>query len=181
MSLFRSRRDIDFVKAINGELMIRVVGEKLLYFAFSKRFNSTNFYGESKEKVFDPPLEIYAFIQWQDQDTTTTSFGQDIVYNIQVDFLNQHLEDINITPKEGDCVEYDGKKFEIVQLTSPRLTFGKSGQDLGTRAICKSIRESSFKSSLSSSIDQPKRTTPEDIYDPTFGDDLYPYSGSNSY
>lgn len=180
MPLFRSPKDIAFVKRINRELIERVVGEKVTYYPISKQFSQTNFYGESKEKIVDPPVEIYALIEWQDQEVTTTEFGQDRIYLLQVYFLNELLQQIELEPVEGDMIDYDGVKYEITKITEPTLIFGKAGQRIGKSVSCRSVREGNFKISVSGTIDHAKRTSPDEssgnktLYDNV----IFPYSGS---
>lgn len=183
MALFRSKKDIEFVKRINKELIEKVIGEKITYYAISKQYSETNFYGESLEKVFDPPVEIYALVEWQDQDITTTEYGQDIIYNLRVSILNDHLERINMKPYEGDMVEYDDVKFEITKIELPSQIFGKAGQDIGYILNCTSVRESAFKVTISGTVDQPSRTHPDEPLSsslPSFsyGDATFPFSSS---
>ena len=183
MALFRSERDIEFVKRINKELIEKVIGEKVTYYAISKQYSETNFYGESLEKVFDPPVEIYALVEWQDQEVTTTEYGQDIVYNLRVSVMKDHLERINSKPYEGDMIDYDEKKFEIIKIQIPSQIFGKAGQDIGYILTCQSVRESSFKVTISGTVDQPKRTSPDEqqsasLSQFSYGDARFPFSSS---
>lgn len=183
MALFRSPKDIAFVNRINQELIEKVIGEKITYYAISHQYSAVNFYGESKEKVFDPPVEIYALIEWQDQDITTTKFGQDIVYNLKVSILKKHLDDISIKPYEGDMVEYGGVKFEITSINIPTQIFGKAYQDIGVVLQCISVRESAFRTVISGTVDQPGRTAPDEQMSaslPSFsyGDSTFPFSSS---
>lgn len=180
MSIFRSRKDIEFIKKINQELIEKVIGEKVTYYAISNKFSETNFYGESKEKIFDPPVEIYALVDWKPQAVTTTEFGHDIVYNVEVSILGKHLEDINVMPVEGDMIEYNDVKFEITSIETPLQIFGKAGEDIGYLMKCKSIRESSFRVVISGTIDQPKRTYPDEPLTSSFyySSVKFPYSGS---
>lgn len=180
MPLFRGKRDIAFVKALNRELIERVIGEKITYYPISLQNSQTNFYGESKEKIVDPPVEIYALVEWQDQEVTTTEYGQDKIYILQVFILNEHLLIQHIEPIEGDMIDYDGVKFEITEITEPQLIFGKAGERIGKRLGCRSVREGTFKISVSGAVEHAKRTTPDEktgnksLYDNI----LFPYSGS---
>lgn len=188
MSLFRSPKDLEFVKRINQELIEKVISEKITYYAISDQYSEKNFYGESKEKVFDPPVEIYSLIEWLDQEITTTEFGQDIIYKIKVSILQKHLDDINIQPYEGDMVEYDSQKFEVTSIEVPQQIFGKALEDIGVQLNCVSVRESAFKVTISGTIDQPGRTYPDEPlsaslpdgpeYGFSYGNATWPFSSS---
>lgn len=181
MALFRSQKDIDYVKRINQELIEKVISEKITYYAISDQYSEKNFYGESKEKVFDPPVEIYALVEWIDQDVTTTEFGQDIIYGVNVSILDKHLKDINIKIHEGDMIDYQGFKFEIHKVNTQMQIFGKAYNDIGVTLSCKSIRESSFETTISGTVDQPPRTRPDNDTTASFyySDVTFPYSGSS--
>lgn len=168
------------MKRLNQELIEKVIGEKITYYAISDQYSEVNFYGESKEKIFDPPVEIYGLIEWQQQEVKTTEFGQDIIYKLQVSILKKHLNDINIKPIEGDFVEYDDKKFEVIKINTPIQIFGKEGEDIGYILTCQSVRENVFRPVISGTIDQPKRTYPDNPLTSSFsyGDVTFPYSGS---
>lgn len=161
MAWFRSKRDIEFVKRINRELIERVIGEKVTYYPISKQYSEKNFYGESKTKIVDPPVEIYGLIDWQDQNVDTTKYGQDIQYNIEVYFLYDHLDRVQVEPVEGDMIDYDNIKFEILSVTVPKQIFGKSGNDIGVKLDCLSVRENTFKIVVSGTVDYPPPTPPD--------------------
>ena len=180
--LFRSDRDIEFVKKITREVVERVVGEKITYYPISKQLTRENIYGESKEKVFDPPLELFGLVEWLDQEVTTNQFGQDIVYNISVYIQEEYLNQIEVQPIEGDMVDYDHKKFEITKVEKPTQIFAKAGRSIGYKLTCKSIRESGFNVSISGTIDNAVRTRPDEPerINVLFDDVLFPYSGSKN-
>lgn len=184
MPMFRSPRDIEFVKRIAREVIERVVGDKITYYPISNQFSEQDeVYGESKMKIFDPPVEVYALVEWLEQEITTNQFGQDIVYNINVFILEEYLNQIELKPIEGDMVDYDEKKFEILKVEQPRQIFAKAGQPLGRKLVCRSVRESQFATTISGTVEHAKRTRPDEpsVIDSVYDDPQFPYSGSNDY
>lgn len=182
MPLFRSDRDIEFVKRITREVIERVIGEKITYYPISKELTRENIYGESKEKVFDPPLEIFCLVEWLEQEITTNQFGQDIVYNLNVFIQDEYLSQIEVQPVEGDMIDYDDKKFEITKVSKPTQIFAKSGRSIGYQLTCRSVRKSGFDVSISGTVDKPARTRPDEPerINVLFDDVLFPYSGSKN-
>lgn len=180
MPLFRSKRDISFARTIAREVIERVVGEKITYYPICKEYSNVNLYGESKEKIFDPPVEMFALVDWNEQEIKTDQFGMDIVYNIDVYLQEDYIKDIELFPIEGDMIDYDDKKFEILKIDTPTQIFGKAGQQVGRKLTCRSIRESSFKTIISGTVEHSKRTAPDEVQDvKTIYDDVsFPYSGS---
>jgi len=182
MGIFRSRKDIQFVKRVSREVIERVVGEKFTYYAISKELTRENIYGESKAKIFDPPIEMFGLIQWLDQEITTNQFGQDIIYNIEIHLQEQYLEAIEMVPIEGDYLDYNQQKFEITLVEKPTQIFGKAGQEIGFKLSCRSVRESTFKTIISGTIEHAARTRPDEPtrQDILFDDVKFPYSGSKN-
>lgn len=183
MSIFRSRKDIAFVKRIAREVIEKVIGEKITYYPISKKYSGQDsLYGESKTKVFDPPVELYCLVEWGEQEIKTNQFGQDIVYNINVYILEEYLNQIELKPIEGDMVDYDDRKFEILKIEEPTQIFAKAGQPLGRKLTCRSIRKSSFDTVISGTVEHPVRTRPDEPSKIDYLDEVYrfPYSGSNN-
>lgn len=180
MPLFRSRKDIAFVKGITREVIEHVVGETFTYYPISKKDTKENVYGEAKEKIFHPPIQMVGLVEWLEQEITTNQFGQDIVYNLAIYLQDEYLEAIEIQPTEGDFIDYDGQKFEILLVETPTHIFAKAGQEIGVKLTCRSVRESTFNPIISGSIEHAARTRPDEQNSPAvlYDDVLFPYSGS---
>lgn len=180
MPLFRSQNDIKYIEAINKELIEKVIGEKITYYAISKKLNNANIYGESLEKVFDPPVQIYGMIEWDEQEITTTNFGQDITYSLKCYLLDSHLDRINLKPKEGDMLDYNNVQFEITDIQNPNLLWGKTYNSFNIILNCKSVRKNTFHASVSASVDLHLRTRPDNYTSSSFAytDILFPFTGT---
>ena len=130
--LFTGKKERDLVKQVNDELIERVIGQTVLYFAIS--MDHTNFhslYGEA--------------IEWGDYETTTDNFGVDRISNITVKFHKRRLtEDQNLFVRVGDFVQHDQKYYEIVELKEPRYLFGQDNQVFEIEATCRKAREGTF-------------------------------------
>ena len=180
MPLFRSKKNLEYIRRKNKELVERVLGEKITYYAISKKFTRTNVYGEAKEKIFDPPIEVYAMIKWKDQVIATNKFGQDVSYEVGFYPLLETLEEKNLSPREGDFIEYDQKFFEITQISYPRQLLGKEDENFYLQIDCVSARDGVFRTSITGSAEDAQRTRPDNDLTATFryGDVLFPHSGS---
>lgn len=178
--LFRSKHNIEYLKSKNRELVEHIVGEKITYYAISKKFTRENIYGEAKEKIFEPPVEIKALVRWKDQEIKTDKYGQDINYNISFYPLLDTLRVINLSPREGDFVEYDSKFFEITQLSYPRQMLGKEEENFYIQLDCVTARKGVFHTTISGSPDDAKRTRPDQRMSSSFSyeDVLFPFSSS---
>jgi len=144
--LFLGEKERDLVKQVNDELIERVIGQDLLYYAIS--LEHTNFhpiYGEALEKSFYAPIRIYALITWQGYITETTNLGIDRKPSITVNFHKRRLtEDQNLFVREGDFVLYDKSYYEIVTLNEPRDIFGQIEHKMEIEAKCVKSRQGVF-------------------------------------
>ena len=144
--LFTNKKEKDFVKQINDELIERVIGQQVVYYPIS--LEHTNFhplYGEALVKTFLPPVHVYALVEWQDYKTTTNNFGIDRRPTIVVHFHKRRLtEDQDLFVREGDFVFYDNVFFEIVSLSEPKRLFGDSNNKMEIAAKCIKAREGTF-------------------------------------
>jgi hypothetical protein len=63
--LFITPREVDLISDITKEIMKDVVGQKIYYYRVREEYSEVHdVYEESPEKVFDPPIEIDALIEW---------------------------------------------------------------------------------------------------------------------
>lgn len=166
---------------MNKQLVEHVVGEKITYYAINKEFTRENLYGEAKEKIWNPPVEIKALVRWKDQKSKADKFGQDITYNITFYPLLDTLTDLNLQPKEGDFVEYDSKYFEITLISFPQQMLGKEEESFYTKLDCVSAREGVFSTHLSGTPDDALRTRPDEKLTASFSYDNVTFPFSSSY
>lgn len=144
--LFTGKKERDLVKQVNDELIERVIGQTVVYYAID--IQASNFhplYGEAIEKTYLPPIRVHALVEKQETDTTYTNYGIDKVSNITVHFHKRRLtEDQDLFVRLGDYVLYDGEYYEISDLSQPKYLFGQEGQKFEIVATCRKAREGSF-------------------------------------
>ena len=126
-----------------------MVGQVLAYYPIS--LDHTNYhpiYGEAIEKTFLPPVRVYARIETESSDITTTAMGYDKRQKINVYFHRKRLtEDQDLYVRAGDFVYYDGDYYEIVKLAGSKRLFGQAGQKYEILAECIKAREGVFNGS----------------------------------
>ena len=144
--LFLGQKERDLVKQVNDELIERVIGQQIVYYPISiEHTNYHPLYGESMRKTFLPPIRVYALINWDGIETTTTSFGLDKRPKITVHFHKRRLtEDQDLFVREGDFIFYDDTYFEITKLNEPKRIFGDSQTKLEIVAECVKARKGTF-------------------------------------
>ena len=144
--LFTGKKEKDFVKQVNDEIIERVVGQTILYYPVSLEHTSFNeVYGEAIEKNFLNPIRVHAFVKFESQETTTTGLGVDRIERITVNFHKRRLtEDQNLFVREGDFVLFSDRYYEILTLTEPRWLFGQAESSFEIAATCVRAREGLF-------------------------------------
>lgn len=144
--LFTGKKEKDFVKQINDEVIERVVGQTVAYYPISlEHTDFHDIYGEAVEKNFLHPIRVYAMVKYESQNTTTTPLGVDRIEKISVAFHKRRLtEDQNLFVREGDFIQYGDHFYEILSLTEPKWLFGQVESKFEIAASCVRAREGLF-------------------------------------
>ena len=144
--LFTGKKEKDFVKQVNDEVIERVVGQTIAYYPIS--LEHTNFheiYGEAIDKNFLNPVRVYAMVKYDSQNTTTTPLGVDRIEKISVFFHKRRLtEDQDLFVREGDFIQYGDHFYEILSLVEPKWLFGQVESKFEIAATCMRAREGLF-------------------------------------
>ena len=126
--LFITPREIDLISDVTKELVKDVIGQKIYYYVVREDLSEINpVYEEAPEKVFDPPIEIDALINWEPGSYQTGRFGIDEKYKQDVyvqwrDLIDKGLADnINV----GDFYSYGTNFFEITSIVYESNIFGQ--------------------------------------------------------
>lgn len=145
--LFLGEKERDLVKQVNDEIIERVVGQQILYFAIDMdHTNYHSLYGEAIEKTFLPPIRVHALVEYQGIESTyLDNIGVDKLTKINVKFHKRRLtEDQDLFVREGDFVRYGSIFYEIVKLVEPKLLFGQPEHRFEIQADCIRARDGLF-------------------------------------
>ena len=144
--LFAGKKEKDFVKQINDEIIERVVGQTIAYYPISlEHTNFHDLYGEAIDKSFLSPIRVYAMVKYDSEETTTTNLGVDRIEKITVLFHKRRLiEDQDVFVREGDFVQYGANFYEILTLVEPKWLFGQVDAKFEIGASCVRAREGLF-------------------------------------
>ena len=144
--LFLGEKERDLVKQVNDELIERVIGQVVAYYPVD--LEHTNFhpiYGESINKVYYPPIRVYALVTWQGYSTEITNLGIDRRPSIKISFHKRRLtEDQDVFVREGDFVLYGESFYEITTLNEPMQMFGQIEHRMEIEATCIKARKGVF-------------------------------------
>jgi hypothetical protein len=145
--MFLGEKEKNLVKQVNDEIIERVVGQQVLYFAINiEHTNYHPLYGEALEKTFLHPIRVYALVDYQGVETSDMdNFAIDKATKIKINFHKRRLtEDQNLFVREGDFVRFGEIYYEIVKLIEPKLLFGQPESRFEIQAECIRAREGLF-------------------------------------
>ncbi len=145
--LFTGEKERSLVKQVNDELIERVIGQQIAYFAVDiDRSNFHPLYGEAIQKTFLPPVRVHALIKWEGQTQAfTQNVGIDKATSIEIHFHKKRLtEDQDLFVREGDFVLYGDRYYEIVTTSEPKRLFGQIENKFEIMAKCIRAREGMF-------------------------------------
>jgi hypothetical protein len=147
--LFTGQKEKDLVKQVNDELIERVIGQSIAYYAISMDHTAFHpVYGEAIKKSFLAPVRVYALVEGPESKTTTTQYGVDRKATITVHFHKRRLTaDQNLFVRVGDFVSYGKTFYEIVTLGEPVKLFGDVDSKLEIVATCIKARRGVFDGS----------------------------------
>ena len=159
--LFITPREIDFIADIAKEVTKDVIGDVIYYYKVREDVSNVHeVYEESPEKVFDPPVEIDARIQWNPREIKTDRFGYEGVYTTEVYIHYRDMIDRGIKLEEGDYFSYGDNYFEITSIVYDKVIFGQVEHISGYTLKGKQARKGQI------SVDKPIGPTEEIYSDP---------------
>ena len=124
--LFITPREIDFISDIAKEITKDVIGDVIYYYRVREDVSEVHdVYEEAPEKIFDPPVEIDARVQWNPKEIKTDKFGYEGTYTTEVYIHYRDMIDRNIKLEEGDYFSYGDNFFEITSIVYDKVIFGQ--------------------------------------------------------
>jgi hypothetical protein len=140
--LFITPRELDLISDITKEVIKDVIGQRIFYYPVRSDVTSVHdVYEESTEKVFDPPIELDALVEWSPGEIKTNKFGSEKFHSIEVRVHARDLTDKDLRMKIGDFMSYGSVFFEITQVVSISKIFGQVEHVTGYKMMGKQARE----------------------------------------
>jgi len=145
--MFFGKKERDLVKQVNDELVARVLGQTVAYYAVS--LEDTDFhpiYGEAISKVTLPPVRVYAYVLVE-HDNTNERYGYEYQSKLTVNFHRKRLTaDQNLYVRAGDFLQYGDNFYEIVKTyNDTRYYFGQVEHKFQVTADCVTARRGNFR------------------------------------
>ena len=124
--LFITPREIDFIADITKEITKDVIGDVIYYYKVREDVSEVHdIYEEAVEKIFDPPVEIDARVQWNPKEIKTDRFGYEGIYTTEAYIHYRDMIDRGIKLEEGDYFSYGDNFFEITSILYDKTIFGQ--------------------------------------------------------
>jgi len=143
--LFVTPREIDYISDLTKEITKDVRGQKIFYYRIREDLtNVHDVYEEAPDKVFDPPVEIEAMVEWQPEAVRTNRFGSEEYYTITVYLHARDLSDRKIVAREGDFFSYGSTFFEITSAVGDKQVYGQVEHLVGFKLTGKQARQGLF-------------------------------------
>jgi hypothetical protein len=114
LSIFFKDAEESLFKLMGRELVERLITQHFTLYRINPGKTESNFYGESRHKVYKDPVEVIGRIQIQDADVISEGGIRrmakgDMSAWIYLDHMNELGIDINV----GDFIYYAGKYYEV--------------------------------------------------------------------
>ena len=140
--LFITPREIDFISDLTKEITKDVIGQKIYYYKIREDLTNVHeVYEEAMEKIFNPPIEIEALVEWQPEEIATNRFGSEELSSISIYLHARDLLDKDILVEEGDYFSYGMIFFEMTSIIADKNMFGQVEHITGFKVTGKQARE----------------------------------------
>ena len=140
--IFITPREIDFISDLTKEITKDVRDQKIYYYRVRNDItNVHDVYEEAPEKVFDPPIELQAMVDWSPEETRTNRFGSEEFKTIEVYVQMRDLIDRGFEVEAGDYFSYGSIFFEITSVVVDKTIFGQIEHKTGFKITGKQARQ----------------------------------------
>tara|TARA_A100001015_G_scaffold181831_1_gene202387 strand:- start:4898 stop:5542 length:645 start_codon:yes stop_codon:yes gene_type:complete len=140
--LFITPREIDMISDLTKEIHKDVIGQVLYYYPVREDVTKVHdVYEEAPEKVFDPPIEIDARLEWNPKEVSTDRFGHHSILSMTIYLHYRDVIDRGIEVREGDYVSWGDNFFEITSSRYDSIVFGQIEHVTGFVLAAKTARK----------------------------------------
>ena len=139
--LFVTSREVNLISDLTKEVIKDVAGQRVYYYRVREDLSNVHdVYEESTDKIFDPPIEIDARVEYLPEEIRTNRFGSEEFYTINVFFHERDLLDRDIEVRTGDYFSYGDTFFEITSAVIESNVYGQIEHAIGTKVTGKQAR-----------------------------------------
>ena len=139
--LFVGQREVDFFADVTKELIKDVAGQKIFYYVVREDLSEVHeIYEESLDKIFNPPIEVEALVEWQPSETKTTRFGTEYIKSLSLYVHYRDMVDRDINFEKGNYFSYGEFFFEITSIVFDKLAYGQIERPVSMKVTGKQTR-----------------------------------------
>jgi hypothetical protein len=170
---FITTREISLIDGWVRELVQDFVQQEIIYYAISSEESRVHdVYDEAVLKEYLQPVRINARVKFEQLPTDSKGGHLDSNYEAKVQLHPEECRQRNVSPREGDFIEFGQIVFEISSVGYSQPVFGQMNDKIKYELTCVSSREGQFKVD-NSRIDGIDNTHPVEAQRPrTLGDDI---------
>ena len=140
--LFITPREIDLISDLTKEIHKDIIGQVIYYYPVREDITKVHdVYEEAIDKVFDPPIEIDARLEWSAKEINTDRFGHHSTYNISAYIHYRDVIDRGLEIREGDYFSFGDNFFEIVSTKYDSMIYGQIEHYTGYVLMGKTARK----------------------------------------
>lgn len=137
MQLFLRQRDLDLFNTITQTLVETIVQTPVrLYKLAISSMRSDDLYGDSLDKVYYNPVQVYGLIEHTDESIENTDAGVDSNQQITANFQREILRTANVYPEVGDIIEWLGHYYEVDNINENKIVAGQENQNFNYTIQC---------------------------------------------
>lgn len=124
--LFITPREIDYMSDLTKEVTKDIIGQKIFYYKVREDLSSIHdVYEEAPEKIFNPPVELDALVDWQPEMDKIDKFGAEEISKIDVYVHERDLVDKDFVVSPGDYFNFGKRFFEITSVNEDKIMYGQ--------------------------------------------------------
>lgn len=142
---FVGRKELEFISRITKELVQKIVGQEVIYYAIlAERTRTNDLYEEAIVKVHAAPVRANALVMYENTTEAVTSFQPDSKFHVDVYMHQRELDERNLAPKMGDFVKFGEVLYEVYSVAHPQIAFGMIDQKVMAKLNCGPARQGQF-------------------------------------
>ena len=150
LPIFFGDKEETLFKAMGRELVEHLVNQHFSLFRIDVTKTESNFYGESKKKIYLAPLEVKARIRIADTEVISEGGIRRMSKgDMEAGVYREHLEELGAHINIGDFIKFQGKVYEVYDagynLDSMNLKYA-ADRDFVWKILAKVVHEDVFKS-----------------------------------
>jgi len=137
MQLFGRQRDLDFFNTIAKSLVEDVIETPIFLYKMAVQLMEVDdLYGDSVNKVYYQPIQLYGLIEHSDETVENTEIGIDSGQTIVANFQRDVLRSSDVYPEIGDIIEWADHYYEIDNINENKIVAGQQSQNYNYTIQC---------------------------------------------